>query len=63
MKDILFELGLFFVKALFIIGIILVTTGNEELALIGLGAITLVIIIANGGVKASLKKVIYEYEN
>lgn len=60
MKSILFKTGLFLVKALFIIGLVLVATGNEVLAVIGLTAMGTVIIIANGGVKASLKKVMYE---
>jgi len=60
MKDILFKIGLFCVKALFIIGLILVATGNEILAVIGLAAMGIVVIIANGGVKSTIKKVMYE---
>ena len=60
MKDILNKIGLFFVKALFILGLILVATGNEICAAIGLAAIGIVVIIANGGVKSTLKKVMYE---
>ena len=60
MKDILNKIGLFLVKALFILGIVLVATGNEILAPIGLAAMGIVIVIANGGVKSTMKKVMYE---
>ena len=45
---------------MFVTGLGLVATGNEVLMLLGGAMVATVLIVANGGVKATVKKILYE---
>ena len=51
---------LWLLKAMFVTGLGLVATGNEVLMLLGGVMVATVLIVANGGVKATVKKILYE---